>query len=67
MKRCGIEVCAVGPDEGVDFGVDFDLVEELQIVERTEKFTGEDGAEIDELLRVIIESHAQSVWRFDLE
>ena len=61
VKGCGVEVRAVGPDKGMHFRVDSDLIEKLKLAQRPEEFPGENRAKIDYLLRVVVEPHTQSV------
>lgn len=66
MKGGGVEVCPVGPDEGMHFGVDSHLIEKRKVAQRTEELTGEDRAKIYHLFRVVVESHAEGISLHDL-
>ena len=67
MEGFRIKVRAIRPDQSVHFRVNFDLIEELQIVERSKHLAAEDRAEIYEFLAIVIEADAQCVGRFDSE
>ena len=55
VEGCGVEVGSVGPDERVDFGVYFDLLEEVQVSEGTVELTTQDRLEVDGLHGAFIE------------
>ena len=67
VKRRRVKISAVGPNQGVDLGIDSHLIENVQVAQRSEKLSGENWLEIDDLLHVIVESNPQDVRRFDLE
>ena len=64
MKRCGIEIRTVRPDQRVQLGVDPDLVEYRQISQRPEHFARQDGLKIDHLRRAIVKTHGERVGSF---
>ena len=67
MKRCWIEVCAVGPHDRVDLRIDAHLPEQLGIAQRAEDFACENGLEIDGLLDRVCKREAQDIWPDDLD
>lgn len=67
VKRRGIEIRAIWPDQRVNLRVDADLIEGRQVPQRPEKLSGEDRSKIDELHGVVVESHPQRVGGVDLE
>jgi hypothetical protein len=67
VKRGGIEIGTVGPNQSMDFGIDSHLIENGQVAQWTEKLSGQDGQKIDQLFGVVIELDPQGVIRFYLE
>ena len=65
MKRRRIEVSAVGPDDGVNFGVDAYLVEHRGIEQRTEERANKNRREIDASFEAVIEADSQRARRDD--
>ena len=62
MQGCRIEVGAVRPNERVYLWIDPNLIEYGQIAERSEQFSGQGRLEINQLFRVVFESHAEREW-----
>lgn len=56
-----VEVGTIGPDEGMNFGVNSHLIEKCEVAQRPEEFPREDGAKIDHLFRAVIEAHTQGI------
>src|SRR5262245_683689 len=50
MKSSGIKVSTVGPDQRVNFGINLNAIEQLQIPKWTEQLSDEDRPKIDRLL-----------------
>lgn len=67
MEGGGIEICAVGPDEGVDFWVESDLGKDGWVTEWAEEFSAEDGLEVDGLLHAVVKVDAERDGCDDLE
>jgi len=67
MEKSGVEVCAVWPDDGVDFRVHECAAEELWITERTVQLSGEDRLEVDLLLGLVFEPDSDRVVPQDLD
>ena len=67
MQRRRIEIGAVGPDEGVNLGINAYLIEHGQVAQRPIQLAAQDRFEVDELFRRIVKLHAQRIGRHDLE
>lgn len=60
-----IEVGSVRPHKSVDFGINAYLIEEIQIAQGTKQFAAQDRLEINDLLSLVVEAHAQGVRSVD--
>jgi hypothetical protein len=61
MKGSGIKVGSVGPDQGVDFLVKPDLIEELEVSQWPIEIPRENGLEVNDLMGVIFKLHANGI------
>ncbi len=55
VQRCRIEIRAVWPDHGMNFRVEADLIEELNVAQRAKKLASQNWAEVDSALCSVIE------------
>jgi hypothetical protein len=60
------KVCSVGPDQGVDCGINPTLVEQLRVAQWVLQLTGHDRLKIDCLRGPVIKANAERVRRNDL-
>lgn len=67
MQCSRVEVRAVRPDQGVDFGVYADLIEQFSFLQRPVEVTFQNRPKVYCLLRLIIEPYAQGVRADDLD
>ena len=67
MKRLRIEVSTVRPLYRPERLVEFDCVEQRQVLKWPEHVAFEDGAKIDPLSATVLEREHQCVWANDLE
>ena len=65
VKRGGVEVRAVRPNQCIDHRIDSHCVEDRQVPQRTKKLAREHWLKIGHLFSPIVESDAQDVRRFD--
>ena len=61
MEGCGIEVCSIGPHERMDFRVNLDLAEQLDIAQRPIEFTPENREKVDGPFCVVVKTNAQGI------
>ena len=67
VERGGIEIRAVGPDQGMHLWIENDLVEQRQIAQGTVQLAGQDGLKVYGLFRAVIELDEERVWGDDIE
>jgi hypothetical protein len=67
MEGFGIEISAVWPLDRPKILVEFDRIEEGQVLERSEHLSLQDGSEIDPLLASVLEFKRQRVRAHDVE
>jgi hypothetical protein len=51
----------------MDLGIESHLIEYSEVAQWTEKFSGQNGQEIDQMFGVVIELDSQNVGRLDRE
>lgn len=61
VQRRGIEVRAIRPDDGVNFGINSNLIEKFQITQRAVKLAAQNRLEVDHLLGFIFKLQLQRV------
>jgi hypothetical protein len=67
VKRGGIKVRPVRPNERLDFWIKPNPIKDGQIPQRTKKLPGENGPEVDRLLGTVVKFDAQRKRSFDHE
>jgi hypothetical protein len=67
MERFGIEIGTVWPLDRPKIKVEFDCIEEGQVLEGSEDLSFQDGSEIEPLLASVLESKRQRVRAHDVE
>jgi hypothetical protein len=66
VEHGGVKICARGPDERVNLGIDLDTAEYLPILQRAVDVSSEHATEVDHLSGRVVEFHAEGVWSYDL-
>ena len=62
-----IKVRSVGPDQRLDFRIDPNLVEQLQVAQGAVQFACKNRSKVDGLFRGVVKTNAEHVSRNDLE
>jgi len=67
MKRSGIKISAVGPNQRMNLTIQRHLFKNVQVVQRAKKLAHENGAEIDLPAYAIVKSNIQRIGRNNSE
>lgn len=67
MKRCGIEIGTIWPNQGPRLFVESYAIEERFVSKRAEDFTNEDGPKVDDLSHAVFKADPEREGTYLLE